>query len=115
MFTEKKLFVKSSDGINAYTVHFILQEDKLSIFCDCPAGKWGKFCKHKLALIRNFEDMLLNRDQEKELAEVQNWIRQSKYPDLIKKLEFAESEVKKANADLKKVKKSFETAMKSGI
>ena len=114
MLMEKKLFAKSSDGINSYSVHFIIQEDKLSIFCDCPAGEWGKFCKHKLALLRNEKDMLFNRDQEKELAEVQNWVRQSKYPDMLEKLDSAEREAKKANAELKKAKKSFENAMKSG-
>lgn len=42
----------SSDGQRNYLLIVELLENRVIIDCDCPAGKRGKLCKHKLALLQ---------------------------------------------------------------
>lgn len=42
----------SSDGQRSYLLTVELLENRVAIDCDCPAGKRGKLCKHKLALLQ---------------------------------------------------------------
>lgn len=42
----------SSDGQRKYLLSVELLENRVAIDCDCPAGRRGKLCKHKLALLQ---------------------------------------------------------------
>lgn len=61
------LKANSSSG-SFYNVEFREAEEGLSIHCDCPAGEWGKFCKHKWQLLNGDEDMLFDSSQLQQLA-----------------------------------------------
>jgi hypothetical protein len=63
------LKANSSSG-SFYNVEFREAEEGLSIHCDCPAGEWGKFCKHKWQLLNGDEDMLFDSSQLNQLAAV---------------------------------------------
>jgi hypothetical protein len=63
------LKANSSSG-SFYNVEFREAEEGLSIHCDCPAGEWGKFCKHKWQLLNGDEDMLFDSSQLNQLAAI---------------------------------------------
>lgn len=61
------LKANSSSG-SFYNVEFREAEEGLSIHCDCPAGEWGKFCKHKWQLLNGDVGMLFDSSQLQQLA-----------------------------------------------
>jgi hypothetical protein len=63
------LKAKSSSG-SFYSVDFIKVEEGLSVHCECPAGEWGKFCKHKWQLLNGDEAMLFDSAQLSELQTI---------------------------------------------
>jgi uncharacterized Zn finger protein len=111
---EKTLKARSSDGQSSYSVRFTFLEGSLAIDCDCPAGEFGRLCKHKLAFVLNREDMLFRAEQKSILVEVQAWVNQTNYPALTKQIDRAEVELKKARGKVKKAKDTLEIAMKHG-
>lgn len=109
------LLVKSSDGETTYVVQFIIEAEKLSIFCACPAGEFGKICKHKLALLNGDRTMLVVDGSSGGFDDVQEWIKQSEWRALLNSFNESEERVKVAQTDLAKLKKRIEAAMKNGL
>ena len=109
------LLVKSSDGETTYVVQFILDAEKLSVFCTCSAGEFGKICKHKLALLNGDRSLLVDDGDTLGFAEVQGWIKQSEWPTLLNLFNESEEKFKVAQAELAKIKKRVEAAMKNGL
>lgn len=65
------LLAISSSNSGTYSVNFHTNdEDKLSVFCDYPAGEWGKFCKHKWRLLNGDKSMLADKLQLEDLKQV---------------------------------------------
>ena len=50
MNSEISIKVVSSSG-DTYDVLFKFSDDKFSVLCHCPAGIYGKLCKHKTGLL----------------------------------------------------------------
>lgn len=63
------LKAKSSSGAS-YDVVFRQVEEGLTVHCDCPAGEWGKFCKHKWQLLNGNEKMLFDLSQLSDLETI---------------------------------------------
>ena len=61
--------VISSAG-EPYNVKFSLNENKLKVLCDCPAGIYGKLCKHKIGLLANDASLLFNKTDHKSLQKL---------------------------------------------
>ena len=95
----------SSSGNGTYSVDFqIDDEGKLSVFCDCPAGEWGKFCKHKWRLLHGDESMLADQsliDDLQKVAEIAKARNLEQFDDEIKTYE---KEQKNLTKQLKKEK-----------
>ena len=106
---------KSSSGEDPYKVDFINDNGRLIVKCNCPAGRFGKFCKHKMRLIKGNYEILFDENQDDDLEEMQDIIQNSGYLSLIIDLSKAEKAVREAEEDLKKVKKDVALAMKSGV
>ncbi|MEO7300825.1 MAG: hypothetical protein ABI042_19845 [Verrucomicrobiota bacterium] len=66
------LLAKSSTG-EPYKVEFLSDESSVRIFCHCQAGVLQQMCKHKLALIKGDEKMLIDPNQSALLSEIQAW------------------------------------------
>jgi hypothetical protein len=86
------VLAKSSGG-DSYEVSFIKTGDLLSVFCNCPAGEWGRYCKHKWKLLHGDESMLFDPSQAEELKTVVSWASASGLEDLYKKVEQYEKEL----------------------
>ena len=107
-------FLAKSSGEEPYQVVFIFDEEKLSITCNCKAGVFGKFCKHKLALLTGDTNMLSEPEQLESLKEVLNQIPATAYPELIDQVHSAELKADEAKRALQKAKRLLEKAMKNG-
>ena len=112
---EIAILVKSSSRDEPYAVAVSSTESCLSIFCDCPAGEWGKYCKHKEAIVLADERIIYDEDQRDKFNEIQKLISESGYPDLLKELLESEKALELAQKNLKKHKEKIARLMKEGL
>jgi uncharacterized Zn finger protein len=112
---EITILVKSSSRSEPRTVHVRQDDSGLSFFCDCPAGNWGRICKHKVALASADDSMLYDEDQRKNFKKVMGWVAQSGYPDLVKELKEAEKELGSAREKVGDIKVKITRAMAEGL
>jgi uncharacterized Zn finger protein len=107
--------VESSDGITSYIVEFVREGNALFAHCNCPAGNYGKLCKHKLMImsgeIENFHDV--NQKQSYEI--VKGWIQNSSLPGFMFDLASSEKELEKLKVRVNRFKKQLEIALKDGV
>lgn len=112
---EINILVKSSSRKEPRTVEVTKDESGLSFFCDCPAGNWGRICKHKMALATGNDKMLFDEDQRENFNQVRDWVAQSGYPDLLKELKEAEKEMGSAREKIQDIKTRITRAMAEGL
>ena len=108
------VLAKSSSG-EPYSVDFMLEKDRLSVFCNCPAGVWGKFCKHKLRLLLNDTSMLFDPDQTEKLSRAIELVEKTQYPQLASEVRAKERDFERAKREVRKAKELLIKAMKSGL
>jgi uncharacterized Zn finger protein len=112
---EAKILVKSSSRKEAYTVVVSLTETGLSISCNCPAGEWGKYCKHKIAIILGDNKILYNDEQIEGLNKAGSWISKSNYPPLLTQLQEYEIELETVKKKVTSFKEELANFMKKGL
>ena len=109
------LLAKSSGGDIPYKVDFIFDNNRLIIKCNCPAGRFGKFCKHKWGLVKGNYDLLYDENQDEQLDKINDWIQNSQYLDLIFEMSKAQKRLDEAQEDLNIIKKKVASSMKKGL
>lgn len=112
---EITILVKSSSRDEPYAVAVLSKESWLSIFCDCPAGEWGKYCKHKMAIVLADKKILYDEEQIDNFNKVTEWISVSGYPDLAQELRESERELEAAKKKIKHKKEKIAHLMKEGL
>ena len=83
--------------------------------CDCPAGEWGKYCKHKMAIVLADERILFDEEQKDNFNKVKQWIVESGYPDLVQELRESEKALESAKKNVKNQKEKIARLMKEGL
>lgn len=112
---KKGFEVRSSDGVATYVVVFSLESGKLHVYCGCPAGILGKWCKHKMRLISGDVSGLLHTSGAADFVEVQNWVGKSEFPRLLDEMKSAENEMQEAKTRMENLKKALEKAAQKGM
>ena len=112
---EITILVKSSSRDEPYAVAISSTENGISIFCDCPAGEWGKYCKHKMAVALSDVKILYDDDQVENFNKASKWISESNYPKLIVELRESEKELETAKKKVKNMKEKIARSMKEGL
>lgn len=102
------LEAKSSSGDYSYNVGFWQKNGLLSVWCDCPAGEWGKFCKHKWQLLNGNEKMLADASQADELNIIKELAIERGIDKLYKKVDDLENQKK----ELAKIQKKEKDRLK---
>jgi uncharacterized Zn finger protein len=64
--------VKGSSA-DPYELTFIKDGASLTALCTCPAGNFGGSCKHRVAILDNDSDAVVEGDEEK-VAVVVEWL-----------------------------------------
>lgn len=111
---KKEFEVMSSDGVTTYAVEFSLESGKLHVYCGCPAGILGKWCKHKMRLISGDVSGVLGSGAA-DMVEVLGWIKNSEFPRLLGEIKLAENEMQAAKTKMDNVKKALEKAAQKGV
>lgn len=112
-----KISIKAKSSSNdPYTVDFLINDNKLSVFCNCRAGTFRQLCKHKTELISGDQSRLFDESEVAKMKEIETAL--SKAPEIGKTAgEIAESEkiIRREQAKLKKIKKEFSIKLKEGV
>lgn len=111
---KKEFEIMSSDGVAVYVVSFELDSGKLHVYCNCHAGTWGKWCKHKAQLVLGDLSGLRNSAQSSDMLEILEWVKHSKIAQLVSEMQMAEDEMKKVKARIDRARKNLEKIAKEG-
>ena len=102
-----------------YEVTFLFKDNRLSVLCNCPAGEWGKLCKHKTALISNDDTMLFVTDELPLLEQAQELIQKTSLMDVFTNLDIRrkelESQQRKIKKELSNIKSQLGRMLHEGI
>ena len=110
----KTFEVMSSDGVMTYFVSFELVSDKLYVGCNCQAGSFGKWCRHKTQLVLGDLSCLRDNIQSNDAYEVLEWVKNTKIAQLVGEIQMAEIEMQKAKVRKEKATKQLERVSREG-
>lgn len=100
------LQAKSSSG-EPYQVEINENNELLTIHCNCPAGKWGKMCKHKINLLKGDVEYLYDLNEVEKLKEIEIRVKKSSLFHLLDKVDISTKQVKKIESKKKKDQKKI--------
>lgn len=106
------LLAKASSQPTPYGVTFYFEPKGITVWCECAAGEFGKWCKHKIGMLRGDESLLAKPSQISLLNELRAIIASSDYPALLSEFDMAEAELAKAQDRVKKLRSAIEKKMK---
>lgn len=70
---EQLVFLVKGSSADPYEVTFIKDDASLTAICTCPAGTYGNFCKHRIAILDG-NIKAITSDNAAEAATVVNWL-----------------------------------------
>jgi hypothetical protein len=112
---EITILVTSSSQPVPRSVQVTHDDSSLSFYCDCPAGKRIRLCKHKKAVASGDDSMLYDEGQRDKFEKVMTWVAESGYPDLMKALQEADNELESARVKVEDIREKVIFAMKEGL
>ena len=104
----------SSSG-EPYDVYFEFSENKFKVHCNCPAGIYGKLCKHKIGLLDGDSSLLFNKTDYEVLEQIHEVVKKSKYIEIISSYNSIKREIEVAQKKEKKLKEQIEQSLKTGV
>jgi hypothetical protein len=114
MNPEITIKVISSTG-EPYDVHFEFSDNNFKVHCNCPAGIYGKLCKHKTGLLDGDSSILFNKTDYEILEQINEVIKKSKYIDIVSSYNNLKKEIEAAQKKEKKIKEQIEQSLKTGV
>jgi hypothetical protein len=89
-----------------YHTTFIKDGEKITATCTCPAGQFGRLCKHRTGLLAGDASAVVS-DNADQVNTVTEWIIGTETASNIAKLREAEKVMSKAKRELTKAKKAL--------
>jgi len=90
----------------------------MKVKCDCPAGRFGNFCKHKFGFLRGNESWLYDEYDEnahENLEKIHEWVQGSGCLDLIIEGSKLQRVIDEAENNMKSFRKKLAASMKTGL
>lgn len=111
---QANILAKNESGEDPFRVIFLLEDGKLRITCDCPDGRKGLLCNHKVRLASNDFLMLERPNQRRRLLEAHVWVIESELSDYLLKLLQMEGEGETEDTAYWELKEKIAHMMKEG-
>jgi len=109
------LKAKSSSSDGFYSVNFVYDGGLLTVFCNCPAGESGKFCKHKWQLLSGNSEMLYDPAEIETLQTVHAWAVERNYEQLYKKVNELNEKIEEFKKEITDEKRQVERKFREGF
>ena len=109
---EELVFLVKGSSADGYEVTFIKDGSSLTALCTCPAGQFGNYCKHRIAILDGKSDAISsgNADQAPRVTE---WLVGTDVEAALSELRTAEETTECAKEDLAALRKKLARAMNS--
>lgn len=105
--------VPSSSSDATYLVSVGQDDQGVFISCSCPAGVFGKLCKHKLEVL-NAASGTANSYSEETSRDVHRLIESTDIPLFLNSMNLADLELQRAKRALEAAKTSLEKSLNGG-
>jgi hypothetical protein len=115
MTTTTFLVKSGNEESGPYKVTITRELGLTKIKCNCQAGKFGQYCKHKMRIIKGHEDVLHDESQAEDLASIADFFQQEEFIKMRSEMTKAEEALGKAEENVKQIRKKIALAMKNGI
>ena len=102
---DKLTFLVQGSAHEPYEVSFLKHNDNLNVYCTCPAGILGQFCKHKINILEGNTKAIVS-DNADDVEVVTTWLAGSD-------LETALNTYYEVQSELSKLKKKWSQARKA--
>jgi hypothetical protein len=110
-----EILAKSSSSEIPYTVECYLVENKISVFCSCPAGDSRMLCKHVRKIVASDDSILYERNQKNELEVIKKHLAGTEIPLLLSELDRYDFILEEAKKNTDKIKKKLKVLLLSQI
>lgn len=109
-----RLLIKASSRPEPYDLDVTIEGTALTLHCSCPAGEWGKLCKHKIGVVEGTESLVYNQTDLPSFRQLVNAVRSTGLVDMVKSVRKAEKKFEKAQIELRDLKSELAEAFKEG-
>jgi len=109
---EELIFSVKGSTPEPYEVTFIKDGSSLTALCTCPAGQFGSYCKHRIAILDGKSDSISSGNADQALT-VTEWLVGTDVEAALSELRAAENSTECAKEDLAALKKNLARAMNS--
>lgn len=76
MSLSELVFRVKGSSADPYEITFLKDGDSLTALCSCPAGQFGNFCKHRIAILEGDGTAIVSENTD-QLPIVIDWLRGS--------------------------------------
>lgn len=109
---EELIFHVKGSAKDPYEVIFIKDGDSLTAICNCPAGTYGNFCKHRISILDG-KPKAITSDNADQAATVVVWLAGTDVEAALAEMRAAEKlddpEKKELNAAKRKLARAMNT------
>jgi len=70
---EELVFLVKGSSSDAYEITFIKDGASLTALCTCPAGQYGNYCKHRVAILDGKSDSITGANADR-VPTVTGWL-----------------------------------------
>ena len=105
----------SSNPEKPYSVDFIKEDERIKIFCSCPAGIHRQLCKHKIELIQGNKKRLHDSNDLEALNQASTLFSDTEFLNHIANYYQKIKEIEKLKKGLKEIKLDLAKKMIQGI
>ena len=109
---EELIFHVRGSSSAAYEVTFIKDGASLTALCTCPAGQFGNFCKHRIAILDGKPDSISSGNAD-QVRTVTGWLAGTDVEAALSGLREAEKIAEYPKDELAVLKKRLARAMNS--
>lgn len=110
--TSQLNFLVKGSTPEPYEVTFIKDGDSLTALCTCPAGQFGNFCKHRIAIIDGDGKAIVG-DNANEVTTITDWLQGTDVAAALAEFRRIEKTVGSSKSEVAAVKRKLARAMNS--
>ena len=103
--------VKGSSA-EPYELTFIKDGDSLTALCTCPAGQYGNFCKHRVAILDGSSKAIVSDNQD-QVTTVVSWLQGTDVAAALTEFRVIEASSESSKSALMAAKRKLAKAMNS--
>ena len=106
------IFLVKGSSPDPYELTFIKDGDNLTAICTCPAGTYGNFCKHRIAILDGDAAAVVSENADK-VAIIGEWLAGTDVESALQEMRDANWSADEAKQALAAVKRKLAKAMNS--